>query len=131
MEKTAKVYIMGAAAVLVSGVKLEDWKLVERYAPEALKIVDDNGEPVFRIAVGDGGGSVNKDGICWGTHASEEGYATVTVILDEEVEDRKEAVSSVMGSALLELIDMEKEMPGLLEQIHAQQERIESLIEAM
>ena len=31
MENTAKLYIMGAAAVLVSGVKLEDWKHLYKY----------------------------------------------------------------------------------------------------
>ena len=39
------VDITGACAVLVSDVTLEDWKRVEKYAPEALKIVDEEGEP--------------------------------------------------------------------------------------
>ena len=42
MEKNnmARIYILGVVAVLVSGVKLEDWKRAEKYAPETLKIPD-------------------------------------------------------------------------------------------
>ena len=124
MENNAKIYIMGAAAVLVSAVKLEDWKLAEKYAPEALKIVDEDGEPVFRIATRKGSGSVNWYGICWGSYVSDEGCATVTVLLDDEIEDKRAAVTDVMGSAVLELMDIEKEIPGLLEEIREKQQRI-------
>lgn len=30
LENTVKIYMMGAAAVIVSGVKMEDWKLAEK-----------------------------------------------------------------------------------------------------
>ena len=52
MENTAKIVILGAAAVLVSGVKLEDWKLVEKYAPEMMKIVDSIYEDLGDLLVG-------------------------------------------------------------------------------
>ncbi len=117
MENTAKIYIMGAAAVLVSGVKREDWELVEKYAPEMMKIVDEENEPVFRISTGTGGGSVNQHGIVWGSYLGEEGQATVTVLLDEEVDDKKAAVSDIMGSALLDLMEVEKEIPEIVKDI--------------
>lgn len=60
MENTAKIIILGAAAVLVSGVKLEDWKLVQKYAPGALKRMDEDGEPRFRVMAWQGAGSVNE-----------------------------------------------------------------------
>ena len=128
MENTAKVYIVGAAAVLVSSVKLEDWKRVEKYAPETLKIVDDNGEPVFKVASSEGGGSVNHFGVAWGTYTSDEGYATVTTLLDDDIENKKEAVMDIMGSALLDLRDIEQEIPGILEDIAAKEKEIESCI---
>ena len=131
MENKAKIYIMGAAAVLVSGVKLEDWKRVEKYAPEALEIADEKGEAAFRIATASGTGSANKYGIVWGSYTSDEGYATVTILLDEDVENKKEAVMDVTGEALLNLTEIEREIPVILEKISAKETEIESYIEVI
>ena len=128
MEKTAKVYIIGAAAVIVSGVKLEDWKQVEKYAPERLKIVDESGETVFKVATSKGGGSMNQYGVCWGTYTSDEGYATVTILLDDDIEDKKEAVKDITGSALLDLIEIEKQVPEILHDIDQKESEIETHI---
>lgn len=128
MENTAKIHIMGAAAVLVSGVKLDDWKRVKKYAPEALKIVDENGDAVFRITPGEGGGSVDEHGICWGTYTSEEGCATVTVLLDDDVEDKKAAIVDVMGTAILDLMELEKKIPSVLDEIRQKEQAVEACI---
>ena len=128
MGNTAMIHILGAAAVLVSGVKLEDWKLVEKYAPEALKMVDENGEPVFRVMTDKGPGSVNRYGVVWGSYVTEEGYATVTLLLDENVEDRKEAVMDVVGSGLLNLNGIEERMAEIMEEIRGKTQKIGSLI---
>lgn len=126
MENTAKVYILGAAAVVISSVKLKDWELVEKYAPEALKIVDEEGEPLFRVATATGTGSMNCYGVVWGTHVTEEGHATVTILLDEEVENKKEAVMDVIGTALLDLAEIENALPKVLEEIAGKKKEIES-----
>ena len=128
MEEKANIVILGAAAMLVSGVKLEDWKLLEKYAPEVLKIVDEDGEDLFRIMTVSGAGSVNKYGICWGTYVSDEGCATVTVLIDEDVEDKKAAVMDIMGSALMDLQEIEEEIPPVLTAIHEKLEKIEAHI---
>lgn len=128
MENTARIYIIGAAAVLVSGVKLEDWKLVEKHAPEMMKMVDENGETVFRVACGDDGGSATQDGICWGHHTSEDGCATVTALLSKDIEDKRQAVSDIMGSALLDLLELEKEIPDTLVKIREDLQKADALI---
>ena len=128
MENTAKIYIMGAAAVIVSGVKLEDWKLVEKYAPAALNIVDEAGEPDYKVMTAGGPGSMNKYGVVWGSYLSVEGNATVTILLDDEVENKKEAVMDVVGSALLDVIEIEKEIPGIVEEIHENLKKVDSYI---
>ncbi len=128
MENTARIYVIGSAAVIISGVKLEDWKLVEEYAPEALKTMDKKGEPTFRIMTAEGTGTMNRYGVVWGTHVSEEGNATVTILLDDEVDNRKEAVMNVVGSALLNVVEIEKTIPEIIEEIHKKQEKVESCI---
>ena len=128
MENLVKVHLLGAAAVVVSTVKQEDWELAEKYAPEALKIMDENGEPVFKVMTGSGTGSINRYGVVWGNYPDEEGRATITILLDEDVENRKEAVMEVAGSALMELTDLESRMPEILAGIREKQQQMENHI---
>ena len=128
IDNAAHVDISGASAVLVSDVTLEDWKRVEKYAPEMLKIVDEEGEAVFKVKTCAGGGSVNEYGVCFGAYTNEGGKATVTVLLDDEVEDKIEAVKDVMGSALLDLNEIEAELPNVLKDIEEKEEKIAKLI---
>ena len=133
MENTAKIHIIGAAAVLVSGVKLEDWKLAEKYAPEALTVLDEKGEPVFRVATGDSTGSMNRYGVVWGceNYRSEEGNATVTILFDNDVENREAAIMNVIGNGLVNLTEIEQAMPGILETVREKQRQTESRLHRM
>lgn len=129
IDNAAHVDISGASAVLVSDVTLENWQKVEKYAPEALKIVDEEGDPVFLVKTTSGAGSVNQYGVCFGSYENDGGKATVTVLLDESVEDKVAAVKDIMGAALMDLNEIEKELPELLENIAAKEAEIEALIE--
>ena len=128
IDNAAHVDISGASAVLVSDVALEDWERVEKYAPEMLKITDEDGEAIFKVKTCCGGGSVNEYGVCFGSYTNEGGKATVTVLLDEEVEDKLGAVKEIMGTALLELNGIEKELPNVLKDIADKEAEIEKLI---
>ena len=130
IDNAAKVEISGASAVVVSDVALEDWKRVEKYAPEALKIVDEEGDAVFKVKTGTQGGSINEYGVCFGSYTNEGGKATVTVLLDEDVEDKAGAVKEIMGAALLDLTDIEKEIPAILKDIAEKEAEIDKLIVA-
>lgn len=130
IDNAAHVDISGASAVLVSDVKLDDWLRVEKYAPEALKIVDEEGNAVFKVKVGEGGGSVNEYGVCFGSYTNEGGLATVTTLLDDDIEDKVAAVKDIMGSALLDLNEIEGELPDVLKDIAEKEAEIEKLIKA-
>ena len=127
-DNAAHIDLTGAAAVLVSDVKLEDWQRVEKYAPEALKIVDEEGEVVFKVMTCCCTGSVDKNGVCFGTYTNEGGLATVTVLMDDDVEDRLQAIKDVAGQALLDLNEIEKDIPTLLKDINDKEAEIEKLI---
>ena len=128
IDNAAHVDISGASAVLVSDVALEDWKRVEKYAPEMMKIVDEDGDAVFKVQTCCGGGSVNEYGVCFGTHTNDGGKATVTVLLSSDVEDKTQAVKDIMGSALLDLNTIEKEIPDMLKEIAEKEAEIDKLI---
>lgn len=128
MENAVKIHTLGAAGVLVSTVKLEDWKRVEKYAPEALSVMNEEGELTFRVKTAKGTGSMNRYGIVWGTHTSEDGCATVTVVLDDGVKNKKEAIMNVMGPGIPELMRIEEKIPGILEEIRRKEPEFGSCI---
>jgi hypothetical protein len=132
IDNAASVEINGAAVVVTSGVKLEDWKRIEKYAPELLKIVDaETDDVLFKVKTScNGGGTINKNGVCFGpeAYANSEGYATITILLDPEVEDKKAAVKEMFGSALIDLNSIEKEAPDVLKDIAEKEAEIDSLI---
>lgn len=129
IDNAAHVDISGASAVLVSDVTLADWERVEKYAPEMLKIVDEEGDTLFKVKTSTGGGSINEYGVCFGSYTNDGDKATVTVLLDEEVEDKLQAVKDIMGSALLDLNEIEKELPNVLNDIAEKEAEIDKLIE--
>ena len=130
IDNAAHVDISGASAVLVSDIDLEDWKRVEKYAPEMLKIVDEEGDVCFKVKTSTGGGSINEYGVCFGSYTNDGGKATVTILLGVDVEDKVEAVKEIMGSALLDLNSIEKELPTVLQDIAEKEAEIERLIVA-
>ena len=131
IDNAAHVDISGASAVLVSDVALSDWERVEKFNPEEMVILDEEKEPIFKVKVAsEGPGSVNEYGVTFGAYTNEGGKATVTVLLDEEIDDKREAVREIMGTALLTLNEIEQKIPDLLEKIAQKEAKIDELITA-
>lgn len=130
IDNAAKVIISGASAVVESDITLSDWEKVAKYAPEMLKIVDEDGDTLFRVMSGSGAGSINEYGVCFGEHTNEGGKATVTLLFDTEVEDKVQAFKDIAGSALLDLTEIEKEIPDVLVDIAEKEAKIDELISA-
>lgn len=130
IDNAANITLAGSAAVVTSAVSLEDLKRVEKFAPEALKIVDEEGETVFKVCTRENSsGSINKYGVVFGSVVNHEGKATVTVVIDPEIEDKREAVKDMMGAAILDLNTIEKELPEVLKDIAEKEKEIEGCIE--
>ena len=128
-DNAAHVEVLGATATLISDVKLEDWKRVEKYAPEALVIVEEeSGDTLFKVKTCGGTGSANKYGVCFGAHTAGDGLATVTILLDEDIEDTLQAVKETVGTAVLDLSEIEKEIPTVLKDINDKEAEIDKLI---
>ena len=130
IDNAANVQISGASAVLVSDVTLADWQKVQKYAPEMMKIVDEEGEVLFKVMTSRGTGSVNDYGVCFGEHTNEGGKATVTILFDTEVADKVAAIKEIAGNALLDLNEIEKEIPAILADIAEKEAKIAELISA-
>ena len=128
MENTVKIHIMGSAAVVVSAVSLEDWKLVEKYMPKALTVTDENGGTVFTASTGEGTGSFTEDRVVWGETVTEDGRATVTVLFGTDVKDRLGAVLDATGNGIPEIIGIEEKIPDLVKEIRESRERIAAYV---
>jgi len=129
IDNAAHVDISGASAVLVSDIALDDWKKVEKFEPDALRIVDEEGDTVFRVMTGGTAGSADNNGVCFGEYTNS-GKATVTALFDTDIDDKIAAVKDMMGNALLDLNDIEEGIPAVLEAIAAKEAKIEGLINA-
>lgn len=132
IDNAAQLVVAGSAAILTSDVKLEDWKRIQELSPESLTMVDEDDEPYFKVAVTEGPGSLSKYGIEFAdTTTNQEGKATVTVLLDPTAEDKLALVKKEIGPVLLDLIDLEKEIPDILKEIDDMESELDKNIVLM
>lgn len=130
----AKTKIFGDSVVITSSIKLADLKNVAKYAPKALTLMggEDNKEELFKIMVGkSGAGSINAWGASFAPATRDhEGKATITMMVPAAVEKAKEWVVEEFGGALMNLAEVEKTLPAVIEKIAADKKAVEDSIEA-
>ena len=100
----SKVVVAGKAIVINSGVKLEDLKLIKKFRPDALilKGGEDGKEQIFRIDVAENeAGNINKYGAVFGEATRDEGFATLTMILEKRMRLPLSLITSVAPSEIL------------------------------
>lgn len=137
----AKVNVVGNAMVVTSGVKLDDFKTVEKYRPDKLVLMEkvggsDEAEPVFLVTTGDyQSESFGEYGICFKNQSRDGGYAQITLEFptdgDEPMseDDIRELISDNYGRILLNLGKIEKRIPGELEEIRQEKSDIGGMIQ--
>lgn len=124
----ARINVTGRALVITSEVKLDDWKSVQKYRGEALKLKekdeDGNKKEVFRVMVDESGmGSVSNFGLCWGA-ADASGKATVTKLIPDNVEDVESYIVDTFGSVVMNVNKIEEAIPGAIEDAAKEREAI-------
>ena len=124
----AKCTVIGNTAAIVSGVKLEDVLVLEKYKPKALilKEQNDDGKPVevFRIGSGSGNGTIGKFGVNFGSATNAEGFAVVTVQMPEGVDDAVGFIADNFGPALVMLNKVEEQVPAALATVESERAEI-------
>lgn len=128
----AKITVVGKAVVVSSTLKTEDIKLIGKYRPDSLTLFEGEGkdkQPVFRVDVGEGRGSIGAYGIEFnGTNA--EGFATVTRLLPDglKAENVKDWVSDEIGVPTLKLGKLEAALPAVAAEIATEKATIDSML---
>ena len=127
MDNAVSVTAHGANAVLESGVDLKDWKRIQTYMPEALKILDEDNNVIFKVMVATGKGSADSNGVVFGDYTDND-KATVTLPLKPE--KKKEQIRDMLGTALLRLNELEAQVPEFLKTIDEREKTIDGFIHA-
>ena len=132
MDNAAKIMIAGNAAVVVSSVKLEDWKRALKFEPELGLYDEDTGDQLFGVYVDEeNAGSLNKNGAVFCGTPNAEGYAQITVLMDPTVEDKLALVTDTLGAALLDLNKVEAQIDEVIEAAKANEKEIRDSIVLM
>lgn len=121
----AKITIAGDAVVVTSAMKLEDLRTISKYRPNALTLMggEDGKEPIFAISViKNGVGEINKYGASFGSEThDDEKLATITMTACGIAEgDIREVVADYIGSAIINLINLEETLPAVIAEIAAE-----------
>ncbi len=127
----AKIKTLGDAVVVVSTLKFEDIKFLEKYRKDALALKggEDNKEIIFRVGAS-GTPSANEYGITFeGATRDEAKQAILTLSLNYEGEDIKGFIADQLGSTITQLEKLENTVPTILAEVKAEREAIVSSIE--
>lgn len=131
-DNAAAIKIVGGVAVVESGAKLDTIKKLQKYRPRALSLfeeIDGEKEEVFAVcAAPRGTGSISKYGVSFGTSTTEDGKATVTLLIPEGTENAKKWVKDAVGVAILNLNKVEAQFADATEEIDAELAAIEANI---
>lgn len=130
MDNAAEVLIVGSAAVLRSKYKLEDWQTALRFDPD-LGLYDDNDDPIFKVFVEEGPGSLNDNGVVFSEVPDENGYAVATVIIDPSDADKRELVKKKCGLALLRLREVEDSLEDFIKEAKESEKEIDEMVKSI
>ena len=128
-DNAATVTVIGEAAVITSGLKLDDIKAAEKYRPKALELCDDEGEPYFAIGTSeDTPGAIGQYGATFSETTDADGKATITMNITRGENVKKKLLDKI-GGALLNLNKIEEGFGAVIEEINADKAKIEAMIE--
>lgn len=129
-DNAAEIIIAGTAAIVKSKYKLADWAAALKFDPD-LGLYDDADEPLFKVFIEEGPGSLNSNGVVWSEIADDNGFAVATLILDPSVEDKRTMIKEKQGLALLRLKEVEENLEEVIKEAQANEEEIDKMVQSI
>lgn len=127
-DNAATAKVAGSACVITSALKRKDLELVAKYRPEELCLYEGEGkdkEAVFGVCLTESSaGTLNKYGAEFGPATSQEGLATITLLIDPDEENVASMLEDKIGPGLLKLDEIEAKIPAVLDAIKADQAKV-------
>lgn len=130
-DSTRKIVkIVGNALILTSKLKFDTLKKIEGNNNNALCLLDsdkEDAEEIFRIATGKVS-SISKYGIVFGEKTAD-GFARATILLPEDVTDKKTFVKENFGKCIFMLKDLEDVVETIAAKLEADYAKLDEEIE--
>ncbi len=130
----AKFVISGHQATLVSA-KLDDIKKVQSFDPEILCLKDEEGDPVFAVAIGSGEGNISAYGVEFSPKPDLNGNAIATIKMcfgaDTTADEVKKQLAEAFAGTLTKLAEIEDAIPASLTAIDLKVEKAMEKIEVL
>jgi len=133
-DNAAVIKIVGNAAVVESGHSLEDLKKVEKYRPDSLRLYEGDGNSkhvVFAVGTTKGNGTINSVGAEFGETTTEDGKATISMLMPEGTKEPKKWVEEHIGVAILKLNKIEAQYAPALADVAEEQAAVQAAITVM
>lgn len=95
-----KISIIPGAFCVTSKIKKEDFDLVKKHNPDALKVFNEDGDEIFTVNYNESCPAIESFGITFGgvsTAEDTKGYLTFTGVIPSSVADAKEYVADKVG----------------------------------
>ena len=128
-DNGAQAIVVGSSCVVKSTLTPAEIKRIKKFHPEALMMDDEDGDPIFAVDIDETmPGSINNNGACFGNATSQDGKATITVVLDPAVENTEDLVYDKLGRALMYLKEMEEHIAEILPELDTEEREIRAMI---
>lgn len=127
-----KIKIIGDSFTVTSDLKKADVQLLAKVNPNVLKVKDDNGNDLFKVAYTEGCPSITNYGISFsGTLRDNSDKLTLTMELSPNLsaEDAKEYVAGVIGKIVGFVTKLEESIPQVANQARSEKQAIINSIE--
>ena len=110
MEKT-KAVINGSSCVVTSRFTRTQLEMMLNMFPEEMCIVNEYGEMEFCIDLDENEpGFLSDECACFGQAVSSDGLATITILIDPAIDDKKKHVYESLGRSLMLLSRLEDQL---------------------
>lgn len=123
---TIKIFKDLKQFTLTSTLTKEDFNLVQKYRPDALKIKNEDGDDVFALSYSEGRSCVSPFGVTFGATSADDKKLMIVGCLpavngDESYGDK---IADIVGAALPHVETLEKALPDVVAQIKAQRKAL-------
>ncbi len=126
-----KAVVLGCACVIFSSLTPDEITLFKTLHPEALKETDEESGTTFSITIAEGPGHVSPEEVTYSRILSADGKATITLLLDPEMNDPIRVVKQNIGSSLKRLFAMEERLVALLPKLKEEEQELNRQITRM
>lgn len=130
-DNAVEVTLAGAAVVVKSRYKLDQWQKALKYDPDLGLYDEETGESFFKVFIEDGPGSLNDNGAVFSGVAAEDGKAEITIVTDPCEEDKRTLIKDRLGYALINLKTLEDSLDEVIKDAEKYDQELDAMVKSI